>query len=86
MCVFVFHLYEKKIVLFFRDISFLYDATVPDKRVLDSAGKQLVMSGPDGIKMSPGDKYLERAEKSRESEKDAMVKFWRIFMTAHYQE
>lgn len=55
-----------------RDISFLYDATVPDKRVLDSAGKQLVMSGPDGIKMSPGDKYLERAEKSRESEKDAM--------------
>ena len=84
--MFLYFTFEKKIVLFFRDISFLYDATVPEKRVLDSAGKQLVMSRPDGIKMSPGDKHLERAEKSRESEKDAMVKFWRIFMTANYLE
>lgn len=86
MCVFIFYFYEKKIVLFFRDILFLYDVIVLDKRVLDLVGKQLVMLGFDGIKMFFGDKYLERVEKSRESEKDVMVKFWRIFMIVYYLE
>ncbi|KAJ7337274.1 Axonemal dynein light chain domain-containing protein 1 [Desmophyllum pertusum] len=39
-----------------RDISFLYDATIPENTALDSAGKQ---SASDKSKTSPGDRQLE---------------------------
>lgn len=64
-------------MLFCRDISFLYDANVPDKKILDSAGKQLITPASYENKTSPGDKQLELVEKSR-GESETMVKFWRI--------
>lgn len=61
-------------MLLCRDISFLYDATVPEKTALDSAGKQLVMSASDKNKTSLGNKRLELVEKNRgESDQDIHV-------------
>ena len=60
-------------IFFFRDISFLYDATVPDKTGLDSAGNPLVSSGAFN-KTSPGKKQLDLLEKStEENDQEAVV-------------
>lgn len=48
-----------------RDISFLYDATMPEKTSLDSAGKTLSILSSDKNKASPPDRQLEPVEKSK---------------------
>lgn len=54
------------VLLFFhRDISFLYDATGPDKTSLDSAGKSLVTPASDKSKTSPKNKQLDFVGKSK---------------------
>ena len=50
---------------FLRDISFLYDATGPDKTSLDSAGKSLVTPASDKSKTSPKNKQLDFVGKSK---------------------
>ena len=50
---------------FHRDISFLYDATGPDKTSLDSAGKSLVTPASDKSKTSPKNKQLDFVGKSK---------------------
>lgn len=60
------HLNVFLVLLFFhRDISFLYDATGPDKTGLDSAGKSLVTPASDKSKTSPKNKQLDFVEKSK---------------------
>ena len=48
-----------------RDISFLYDATVPEKTAVDSVGKTLSMLSSDKSKASPPDRQLGLVEKNR---------------------
>ena len=71
-------------VFLFRDISFLYDATVPDKTGLDSAGNPLVTLSSDKNKTSPGSKQLELVEKTKgESDQEAVVNI-RIDLFANF--
>ena len=64
-------------MFYFRDISFLYDATVPEKTALDSAGKTLSILSSDKNKASPPDRQLELVEKSKgEIDRGNMVKFY----------
>lgn len=55
----------------------MYDATVPEKTVLDSAGKTLSILSSDKNKASPPDRQLELVEKSKgEIDHGNMVKFY----------
>lgn len=66
-----------KKMLFCRDISFLYDATLPEKTALDSAGKTLSTLSSDKNKASPADRQLELVEKNKgEIDQGNMVKFY----------
>lgn len=67
----------KTLFLFHRDISFLYDATVPEKKALDSAGKTLSILSSDKNKASPPDRQLELVEKNGgEIDQGNMVKVY----------
>lgn len=55
----------------------MYDATVPEKTALDSAGKTLSILSSDKNKASPPDRQLELVEKSKgEIDHGNMVKFY----------
>ena len=74
ICLYLFVYSFIYFFIFCRDISFLYDATVPEKT--DSTGKSLVTPASDKSKTSPGNKQLELVEKNKgESSLEAMVKF-----------
>ena len=55
----------------------MYDATVPEKKALDSAGKTLSILSSDKNKASPPDRQLELVEKNKgEIDQGNMVKVY----------
>ena len=62
----------KIILLVCRDISFLYDATSPERA--DSSGKPVIKTGSEKSKTLTGSKQLELLTKSKdENDQDAVV-------------